>query len=129
MTAQIINFTPMEKLPNRIRLLRKKAGLTILQLANLLGMKETHLSMIERGVRTLHIDRARQIAHYLNCSVADLLADEDNTDRLPPEMAFVVDAMHQMSPENLEKLREIAQIFTPPPDEPRLTGTDGGPKK
>ncbi|MFY9350635.1 MAG: helix-turn-helix transcriptional regulator [Sphingobium sp.] len=120
MTAIVIEFTPMDKLPHRIRLLRKKAGMTIEELAQAIGMKPPHLSMAERGLRPVSLERMREIASVLQCSTADLLSDQDNPDRLPPPIADIVERLERMDAESIAKVRDIAAIFAPEPELPPL---------
>ena len=95
--------------------MRKRAGLTIEELAARVGMKPPHLSMMERGKRPLMLDRMRLISQQLGCSVADLLADDDNPDRLPEPIAEIVERLSRMDSASLDKLRDITAIFAPEP--------------
>lgn len=67
---------------NRVRELRKKAGLSQTELANLAGISQPAISQIENDTRPLTVDWMRALARILNCTVADFLTDEDNPDRL-----------------------------------------------
>lgn len=56
-----------------IRELRKKAGLTQVELAQLLGFKSTSvISMWESGDRTPRTDKLPELARILHCSINDL---------------------------------------------------------
>lgn len=56
-----------------IRELRKKAGLTQVELAQLLGFKSTSvISMWESGDRTPRTDKLPELARILHCSIDDL---------------------------------------------------------
>lgn len=121
MSAVVIQFTPMDKLPHRVRHMRKQAGKTIEELAAAIQMKAPHLSMLERGLRPLSLDRMQEIAEALGCSTADLLADQDNPDRLPSPIAEIVDRLERMDEASFAKVREITAIFAPEPDLPPLT--------
>jgi transcriptional regulator with XRE-family HTH domain len=126
MSAIVIEFTPMDKLPHRIRLMRKKAGLTIDDLAATVGMKPPHLSMLERGLRPLTLDRMHEIAKALGCSPADLLTDDDNPDRLTDPVADIVHKLEKMDPASFAKVRDIATLFAAEPDfTPPLRAANG----
>lgn len=62
--------------------MRKKAGLTQPQLAEKTGSTQAAVSQYENGKRPLTLDWMKIYARVIGCSVADLLDDEDNPDRL-----------------------------------------------
>lgn len=115
MASNVIIFVPMSQLPHRVREMRKKADKSIDDMAAHLGMKPPHVSMMERGLRPLHLDRMKEIADYLGCSVADLLDDRDNPDRLPEEIAEVVHNLEKLAPEDVQKVKDITAMFVPMP--------------
>ena len=56
-----------------IRELRKKAGLTQVELAHLLGFKSTSIiSMWESGDRSPRTDKLPELARILHCRIDDL---------------------------------------------------------
>ncbi len=60
---------------NRIKAARERAHLTQEQLAEMVGLSPTHLSVIERGVKTPKLDTFVRIANALGVSVDALLLD------------------------------------------------------
>lgn len=62
--------------------MRKRAKLTQGQLGDRIGMSQEGVSQLENDKRPLTLDHMRAIARACSCSVADLLADPDNPDRL-----------------------------------------------
>ncbi|MBT0667010.1 helix-turn-helix transcriptional regulator [Novosphingobium profundi] len=93
---------------NRVRELRKKAGLSQLQLANLAGISQPAVSQIENDTRPLTIDWMRTIARIIGCTPADLLSSEDNPDRLDDtERSLVDDYRHATEPQR-EMVRRVA---------------------
>lgn len=70
---------------NRVRELRKKAGLSQNELATLAGISQPAISQIENDTRPLTIDWMRTLARILGCAAADLLSSDDNPDRLDAE--------------------------------------------
>ena len=68
---------------NRIRELRKAAGLSQVELAQRTGVSQPYISQIEnQDAATLDIARMRILSREFGCSPADLLSDSDNPDRL-----------------------------------------------
>lgn len=67
---------------NRLRQLRKDAGLTQQQLAERTGFNQDRISNYENGRRPMRLIEMRVLAREIGCSVADLLDDQDNPERL-----------------------------------------------
>ena len=63
---------------NRLRELRKAAGMKQQELANLLDVTTTHLSDIERGNTTTSMARLDQLCEYFNVSADYLLGFTDD---------------------------------------------------
>lgn len=80
---------------NRIRELRKAAGLTQEQLAELTGYSQDRISNYENGRRPMRLAEMQVIARGLKCSAADLLDDKDNPDRLVDEERVLLDAFRK----------------------------------
>ncbi len=66
------------KIGENIRRLRKERGMTIKELADAVGLKESTLSLIERGKRRLNIDTFLKIVDALGVSAKLLLSEERN---------------------------------------------------
>jgi len=64
-----------KRLGARIRSLRKKKGWRLLDLAQHSGIKEVHLSYLERGTREVGFNALVAIAKGLDVSLSDLLKD------------------------------------------------------
>lgn len=60
---------------NRIKVMREQANLTQEQLAELVDISPTHMSVIERGVKTPKLDTFVRIANALGVSADVLLQD------------------------------------------------------
>ena len=84
---------------NRIRELRKRAGLTQIELAERIGLSQGQLSNLENGDRSLSLEWLRRIARALNCAVADLLDDKDNPDRLAGQERDLIEQLRDADPE------------------------------
>ncbi|MGE7989590.1 helix-turn-helix domain-containing protein [Pseudomonas sp. NPDC089554] len=60
----------------RLKLLRKKLGVTLEVLAEKSGMTKSYLSKVERGLNTPSIAAALKLAKALNVNVEELFAEE-----------------------------------------------------
>ena len=59
------------------RKLRTNKGLTLEALANKVGIGKSMLCQIERGTKTMSLPIAVEISKALNCSIYDLLDEEE----------------------------------------------------
>lgn len=110
---------------NRIRQFRKAAGLSQAQLGAKIGIHQTHVGNIENGDRPLTLDYARRIAKVFNITVADLLEDEDNPDRLTPEERELIALHRSASAQEKATILRVAEAvvpFTPMPPEMKEAG-------
>ena len=64
-----------ERLGVRIRALRKAKGWRLIDLAQHSGIREVHLSYVERGTREVGLNTLVAIAQGLDVSLAELLKD------------------------------------------------------
>jgi transcriptional regulator with XRE-family HTH domain len=60
----------------QIAALRKRRNLSQAELAEIVGVEQPTISRIERGYEGVTVRLLRQIADALDCSMADLFADE-----------------------------------------------------
>jgi transcriptional regulator with XRE-family HTH domain len=84
---------------NRIRELRRIAGISQIELGARVGLSQGQISNIENGDRNLSLEWMRRIAKALSVSVADLLDDKDNPDRLAPDEKQVIDTLRAAEPD------------------------------
>lgn len=95
---------------NRIRELRKAAGLNQTQLAQRTGVSQPYISQIEnQDGLSLDIARMRILAREFDCSPADLLTDEDNPDRLSEEERTLIANFRAADDGQREMLRRVAE--------------------
>ncbi|SDI62820.1 helix-turn-helix domain-containing protein [Pseudomonas panipatensis] len=64
----------------RLKLLRKKLGVTLETLAEKTGMTKSYLSKVERGLNTPSIAAALKLAKALNVQVEELFGEENGGD-------------------------------------------------
>lgn len=76
--SQVVLLDPLV-LGQRVRLARKKAGMTLEELGNAIGRPASYLSQVENGRREPKLSSVNDLAEALRCSVADLL------DTSPPD--------------------------------------------
>ncbi|MFA5580528.1 MAG: helix-turn-helix transcriptional regulator [Paracoccaceae bacterium] len=85
--------------PNRIRELRRKAGLSQEELGEQVGLSAGQVSHLENGVRNLTVEWMRRLARPLGVTPQDLLVDEDAPDRLTPEERAIIQGFRDAPPE------------------------------
>lgn len=124
MSAIILPFIPMDKLPNRVRAMRKNAGMTLVEVADAMGLTHTHISNIERGVRKLDLDTMERLARVLGCSVSDFLTDDHFPGRLSSQEQAVIDSMRRMDMGDRNRVADIASTFAPEPAELKRAAND-----
>ena len=66
------------RLGERTRRLRARNGLTRRELAREAGVSERHLANLESGTGNPSVQILRQVTRALNCSIAELVGDEDD---------------------------------------------------
>jgi transcriptional regulator with XRE-family HTH domain len=95
---------------NRLRELRKAAGLSQIDLAQRSGVSQPYISQVEnQAAVTLDIARMRALARDLKCVPADLLSDDDNPDRLSDDERVLIQAFRSADPVQRELLLRLAQ--------------------
>jgi transcriptional regulator with XRE-family HTH domain len=102
---------PLRMAPrNRLRELRKRAGLTQIELADRTGVSQSAISQIENDVLPMDTAWMRAFARELECNTADLLADEDNPDRLDEAERELINRFRAAT---LEQRALIARVAEP----------------
>lgn len=98
---------------NRLRELRKAAGLSQIQLAEATGVSQSAISQIENDVIAMDTAWMRSFARVLNCTPADLLPDEDNPDRLTDDERELINRFREATGEQQALIRRVAEPLTP----------------
>lgn len=62
-----------KEIGERIAEMRQLRGITQNELAEMTGLRQTHLSRIEQGMYMPRIDIAERIAKALNCDINDFI--------------------------------------------------------
>jgi transcriptional regulator with XRE-family HTH domain len=103
---------------NRLRALRKAANLTQGELGELAGFAQETISHYENDRRPMQLDHMRALARALNCSVADILPDQDNPDRLTDDERALIQMLRNGDDRQRATamhMAEAALSFTPEP--------------
>jgi transcriptional regulator with XRE-family HTH domain len=98
---------------NRLRALRRKAGLTQLELAERTGVSQPAISQLENGTRTLDLPWMRTFARALGCAPADLLDEQDNPYLLDDHERGLVERYRAADTEQREMLERVAAAVVP----------------
>jgi transcriptional regulator with XRE-family HTH domain len=61
---------------NRIKQLRLERGLSLQQLAEKIGVSESHLSRVEAGLRGLHLSKIEALANVLGQTAGEVLSNQ-----------------------------------------------------
>ncbi|WP_217996060.1 helix-turn-helix domain-containing protein [Sphingomonas sanguinis] len=100
---------------NRLRELRKAAGLSQSQLAERSGVSQPLISQIENADgTTLDIARMRALSRILECTPADLLTQADNPDRLDDEERELIAMFRAAGSAQREMIRRVAEPLPMP---------------
>lgn len=97
--------------PNRIREIRRKLGLSQAGLGERVGLTQGQVGHLENGARNLTLEWMKRIARAMNVSVAELLVDEDNPDRLSLEERALVEAMRRAGDVGRQHMGAMAQAI------------------
>jgi len=89
-------------LGDRVRSLRARKGMTRRDLARTSEVSERHLASLEGGVGNASVLILRQIAHSLDCQIAELLGDETTAS---PEWLLIRDLLRNRSDDELRRGR------------------------
>ena len=99
----------LHQLGDRVRSLRARRGFTRKALAQACDVSERHLANLELGQGNPSILVLRQVAHALDCPLAELLGDETAS---TPEWLLIRDLLRNRSAAQLEHARaSLAELF------------------
>jgi transcriptional regulator with XRE-family HTH domain len=90
-------------LPLRIRDLRKERGLTLAQLAEVVGISVPHMSQVERGVKNVNNHLLERIARALRVEPYQLIVDG------PPDRGALMEVVALLSAEDQERVETFAR--------------------
>lgn len=99
---------------NRLRELRKRAGLSQAELAEQTGVSQPAISQLENDVATMDVAWMRAFARVLDCAPSDLLASEDNPDRLTDEERALIHNYRSAQVAQRQMIARVAEPFEAP---------------
>lgn len=111
-SAAVSNVVVMRP-DNRLRMLRKAAKLTQVQLAERTGVSQPTISQIENGLLAMDTQWLKTFGRVLNCSPADLLPDEWVPDRLDADQRARLALTEGLTPAELEMVRKFREAIHP----------------
>lgn len=110
----------MPAFADMISYLRRRDGLSQQQLADMLGVKRSTISMYETGKREPDFETAEALADIFNVNM-DTLLGKDCTDqqittaptvRVSPERQELLDMVDSLTDEEVTRLLQIARLVT-----------------
>lgn len=85
---------------NNIRTIRKRNGMTLKQIADIIGCSPQLISQYESGKRQPKLETKKKIAAALNCDISDI----DNS-------IYFISTEYELTPERLEHFKNDAEVL------------------
>ena len=98
---------------NRLRELRKAAGLSQVELAARTGVSQSTISQLENDAIELDVPWMRALSRELGCRPVDLLADRDNPDRLSDEERLLIQSFRAATTQQRQLISRVAEPVEP----------------
>lgn len=95
---------------HRIACLRNQAGLTGSALASRVGLDQSQICKIEKGVCNPSISTLRKICDALGTSLPEFFSGE-NTGEIPPHLQRLLLQAKQLSPEEVQQLCNLLEVM------------------
>lgn len=93
----------MENVTNRLKELRKQAGLTQIELAERAGTAQSHIANIEKGKRDIDFELAYRLAKALNVKPYELLPLDWQPETITPAEQAILDMIRKTNtPDNTQ---------------------------
>lgn len=103
----------MNEAPNRIRVLRKRAGISQQTLADRINVSKPTISELENGKMQLTLDYMRRIAAAFGVHAVDILNEEDHNIFLREEEEVLIRAYRAADPVQREMIHRVAEPREP----------------
>ena len=110
MKSNYIQNQNLIEIGKRIQKYRTAAKLTQEQLAEIIGISQTHLSRMEQGYHNPHFDIIIAIAKAVNIPIDFLADDYENTDSMSFFNSVKAD-LEELTPKQLEMLKDTIYII------------------
>ena len=98
---------------NRVRELRKRAGISQAELARMAGISQPAISQVENDTRPLTVDWMRTFARIFGVTPADILCEEDNPHRLSAEELALLEHYRTAGDAQREMVQRVAEPLRP----------------
>lgn len=100
----------MENVSNRLKELRKQAGLTQLELAERVGVSQSNIALLEKGKREIDIPMIGKLAQALNVKPYELLPEEWQPETITPAEQAILDMIRKTAtPDNSQSADKKAE--------------------
>lgn len=109
--CEVIHINNTRELGIALKQLRKERGLTIKDLANMIGVSQPFLSQIETAKRNASSELLRKIAEAVDVSYVDLLKIAGHNDLIDLYNAQFIDAKRQSSNELIHLASDIKVLL------------------
>jgi Predicted transcriptional regulator len=94
-----------------LRQLREQAGLTQAELAEKLGVRQSAISMYESSSREPNLATIKELAEFFGVDMNRMHGEENTSVKLDDFSFALYGEARELTPENKEKLLEMAQFF------------------
>lgn len=97
----------MIDLGQRIRHLRKRAGISARALASKAGLTQSHLSKLETGAAKPSLEALERICRAMGISLAEFFAVGEEQSGLPAHIDELLQELKSLTPKQAKHLREF----------------------
>lgn len=95
----------------RLKEAREYRGFSQEDVAGVLGVSRSAISMIETGARRLDIFELKKLAHLYGCHVAELTGEQPQHDADQESIKMVARAAAELSPEDRSEVLRFAEFL------------------
>lgn len=93
----------------KIKRFRKRQGLTQDHLADYLGLDRSTISLIEKGERTIDMDKLEKLANLFGVELSVFFSDDDSMFETDLAFAFRTDQLEQSDLEEIANFKRIVK--------------------
>lgn len=102
---------PNSELARRLREQREYLGFTQLEVAGVLGISRSALSLVESGKRRVRVSELKQLANLYRCSIRYLLGDEEPAAALSEATQELLSKVGKLSAKDQAEVLRFAQFL------------------
>lgn len=97
----------LEKVGERIRELRKQAGISARALASKAGLTQSHLSKLETGAAKPSLEALERICRAMGVSLAEFFAAGEEQPHLAPHLSELIQEIKRLTPTQAKYLHKF----------------------